>query len=160
MNTPSFKAGSIIRIQDYEFEDGSTRDKYLIVLFRNETEAYIINALVTSKNKLNLSSLSHGCNVQEHNGLKIPYFFFPSNHVLDAESGFFFDVDSFVYFRNNVSKLSITDLLNKYDNSFFGIIELGNIGTFELKRFLKCLLKSIFVSNDIKTLLTAFKDTL
>lgn len=158
--TPSFTVGSIIRVKDYEFEDGSTRDKYLIVLFRNNTEAYIINSLVTSKNKLHLSGLQHGCNVSEHNGLKIPYFFFPENIVLDTATGFFFDMDSFVFFRTNVFKASIAQLLQKYSNTPFGIIELGNLGTSELKRLLKCLLKSTFISNDIKILLTTFKDTL
>ena len=51
-------------------------------------------------------------------------------------------------------------LLQKYSDTPFGIIELGNIGTLELKRLLKCLLKSTFISNDIKTLLLAFKNTL
>ena len=157
---PTFKAGSIIRIQDYEFEDGSTRDKYLVVLFRNETQVFIINSLVTSKNKLNLSSLLHGCNVAEHNGLKIPYFFFPENKVLDSDTGFFFDVNSFVFFRTNVFQSTIADLRRKYAVSTFGIIELGNIGISELKRLLKCLLKSPFVARDIKTLLTSFKDSL
>ena len=158
--TPSFDAGSIIRVKDYEFEDGSTRDKYLIVLFKNDKEAYIINSLVTSKNKLQLSGLQHGCNVPERNGLKMPYYFFPENVVLDDATNFYFDVDSYIFFKTNVFKATTHDLLRKYNNSPFGIIELGNIGTFELKRLLKCLLKSTFVSKDIKIILTSFKDSL
>lgn len=156
---PSFAPGTIIRIKDYQFEDGSQRDKYLIVLYSNTTEAFIIHSLTTSKNNFNLPGNQHGCNVMERNGYKIPYFFFPENVVLDTVSQFFFDVPTYVFFRTNVIKSSIQTLLD-YDTSPFGVVELAILSNAELKRLLKCLLKSTFVDNSLHALLSDFKNTL
>ena len=47
-----FKTSYLLRVNDYEFEDGGAdRDKYLIVLNTNEDETYIVHCLTTS-NKL------------------------------------------------------------------------------------------------------------
>jgi hypothetical protein len=78
---------------------------------------------------------------------------------MDTITGFFFDVDTYIFFRNNVSKEHI-EALNKYDDNLFGLIELAQLDVTELKRLLKCILKSPFINNDIKTLLTSFKDSL
>jgi hypothetical protein len=159
MKKPSFNAGTLVRIKDFQFEDGSIRDKYLIVLFRNDEATFIIHTLTTSKNNLNLLSKQHGCNVQTHNNHAIPYFFFPENHVLDAVSGFYFDVDTYIFFLNNITKVPI-EAFKRYDSDVFSLIELAQLNTFELKRLLKCILKSSFVPNDIKTILTDFKESL
>lgn len=156
---PSFNPGSLIRIKDYQFEDGSIRDKYLIVLFKHNQEAFIIQTLTTSRNNLNLVAKQHGCNVQKHNNYSIPYFFFPENYVIDTISGFYFDVDTFIFFLNNITKVPI-EAFNRYEVAIFSIIELAQLNPSELKRLLKCVLKSSFVPNDIKILLTEFKESL
>ncbi len=155
---PSFNAGSLVRIRDYQFQDGSTRDKYLIVLFRNSVETFIIHTLMTSKNNLNLLSKQHGCNVQKHNNNAIPYFFFPENHILDAVSGFYFDVDTYIFFLNNITKVPI-EALERYDIDIFSMVELAQLNSNELKRLLKCVLKSPFIPKDIKVILTDFKES-
>jgi hypothetical protein len=156
---PSFHAGSLVRINDFQFDDGSIRDKYLIVLFRNNVDAFIIQALTTSKNNLNLVAKQHGCNVQTYNNRQIPYFFFPENYVLDTVSGFYFDTDTYVFFSNNTAKVPIA-AFNRYDIGIFGIVELAQLNNSELKRLLKCVLKSPFVDSDIRILLTEFKESL
>jgi hypothetical protein len=39
-----FFAGNLIRIKDFQFENGNTRDKYLFVLLRNDGAAYVISS--------------------------------------------------------------------------------------------------------------------
>ena len=115
--------------------------------------------ITTSKNNLYLPGNQHGCNVMERNGFKIPYFFFPENRVLDAETQFYFDVPTYVFFRTNIIKSAIQTLLD-YHTSPFGMVELAILNTVELKRLLKCLLKSPFVDNNLHALLSDFKNTL
>ncbi len=155
---PSFNAGSLVRIKDYQFHDGSTRDKYLIVLFRNDKETFVIHTLTTSKNNLNLVSKQHGCNVQKHNNNAIPYFFFPENYILDNISGFYFDIDTYIFFLNNITKVPI-EAFERYDTDIFGIVELAQLDAYELKRLLKCVLKSPFIPKDVKGILTDFRDS-
>jgi hypothetical protein len=154
-----FNAGALVRINNFQFEDGSVRNKYLIVLYRNETEAFVIHTLTTSKNKLNLAIKQHGCNVENYNNRPIPYFFFPQNHIIDTNSGFYFDVDTYVFFPNNIRKATIHEL-NCYDDGSLNLVLLAQLDNNELKRLLKCVLKSTFVPKDIKILLTDFKETL
>jgi hypothetical protein len=156
---PSFNAGSLVRIKDFQFDDGSIRDKYLIVLFRDNERVFIVQTLTTSKNNLNLVSKQHGCNVQTYNNRQIPYFFFPESYVLDTVSGFYFDTDTYVFFSNNTTKVPIA-AFNRYDVGIFSIVELAQLNPSELKRLLKCVLKSPFVDSDIRILLTEFKESL
>jgi hypothetical protein len=154
-----FKAGSLVRINNFQFEDGTVRDKYLIVLYRNDTEAFVIHTLTTSKNNLNLTVKQHGCNVENVNNRPIPYFFFPENYIIDTNSGFYFDVDTYVFFLNNIRKATIQEL-NRYDDGNLNLVLLAQLDNKELKRLLKCVLKSPFAPKDIKILLTDFKESL
>jgi hypothetical protein len=59
-----WKPGLILRIKNYKFEDdGSTRDKYAIVLHTNKEELYLIHSLTTSQNNLAVSGTHYGCQV-------------------------------------------------------------------------------------------------
>jgi hypothetical protein len=150
--TPTFSEGAIVRIKDYIFEDGTTRDKYLIVLYKNNLEAIIIHALTTSKQKFTVEREFSGCHIYKKGNIAIPYYLFPENKILDDESQFFFDVDTYVFFLNNTTFAKIEDL-QKYDNQPFGLIELGKLSAFELGRLIKCILKSDFVPENIKNIL-------
>jgi hypothetical protein len=86
--------GHLVLIEDYQFQDGNgSKDKFLIVLNRNDESAYIIHTLTTSQNKLNLPSDNFGCLV----AVNIPYFFIQKNVEL-GERKFSFDKDTFVFF--------------------------------------------------------------
>jgi len=74
-----WKSGMILRIKNYQFEDdGSTRDKYAIVLYTNEKEVYLIHSLTTTQNNLTVPGMQFGCSVHRN----IPYFFFPKRQVI------------------------------------------------------------------------------
>lgn len=150
-----FNPGALLRIKNYEFEDGSTKDKYLIILLANPDAAYVIHTLTTSRNKLGVTSFKRGCSVHHQT---VPYYCFPAGEIID-EDGFFFDVDTLILFRDNIRKVPIPSF-EKYDEAPFGLIRLATLSTEELKRMLKCILKSKFVPQNLKQELSNFKDIL
>lgn len=148
-----WKPGQILRIRNYKFEDdGSTRDKYAIVLCTNEKEAFLIHSLTTSQNNLAVPGMQHGCSVYK----TVPYYFFPKEKVI-GDQQFFFSSDTFIFFRNNVRK----ELFSKFEAAekiLCGVVCLGILSTEELKRIIKCALKSRFLPADVEKELLLFKD--
>jgi len=151
-----FTPGLILRIKDYKFEDdGSTRDKYSIVLYADDEQAYLIHTLTTTQNQLAVPGAAFGCSVSNN----IPYFFIPKGQVW-GDAGFSFDKDTFIFFLNNVRKEQMEKLQKAAAASFFGVAMLGTLSKEELKRLIKCALKSRFVPEEIQNKLTEFKNSL
>ncbi len=150
-----WKPGLILRIKNYKFEDdGSARDKYAIVLCTNDKDVYLIHSLTTSQNNLSFPGMQFGCSVHKN----IPYYFFPKGQVIGDEA-FYFETDTFIFFRNNVRK----ELYAKFEaasKTLFGVISLGILSNEELKRIIKCALKSKFISEEIEKEVLAFKSNL
>lgn len=145
--------GHLLLIENYQFQDGNgSKDKFLIVINRNEEFAYVIHTLTTSQNNLNLPSENFGCSVSA----TIPYFFIPKNHEL-GERKFKFEKDTFIFFRNNVRKENLSSFLKYPDNS---IILKEKLPSSFLKRLLKCMLKSNFIDLKIEQELFEIKDKL
>lgn len=112
----------------------------------------IIHTLTISQNKLNLPSDNFGCLVTQN----IPYFFIQKNVEL-GENKFSFDKDTFIFFRNNVRKESLSSFLKYPENN---IILKEKLPNFLLKRLLKCMLKSDFIELNIEKELQKIKNTL
>ena len=152
----NWKPGLILRIKNYKFEDNNTtRDKYSIVLFTNNEYAYLIHSLTTSQNNFQVKGTNYGCSV--HNN-RMPYYFFPENQIVGSDN-FFFEKDTFIFFQSNIRK----ENFSKFDTAaktLFGLISLGTLTKEELKRVIKCALKSKFIPADIEKELTTFKQTL
>ncbi len=150
-----WKPGLILRIRNYKFEDdNSLRDKYAIVLLTNDTGLYLIHSLTTTQNNISVPGLKNGCSVYKN----IPYYYFPKDHIL-GDQNFAFEKDTFIFFRSNVRK----ELYSKFEaasQTLFGILNLGTLSNEELKRIIKCALKSGFISQDIQNELSVFKATL
>ena len=150
-----WKPGLILRIKDYKFEDdNSTRDKYLIVLFTNNQQAYLIHSLTTSRNNPGITGLKYGCSV--HN--RLPYFYFPVGQVI-GDQRFSFDKETFIFFSNNVRKESF-EKLEAASKKLFGLISLGLLNNEELKRIIKCALKSNLLPKQVEQELLIFKESL
>lgn len=145
--------GHLLLIEDYQFQDGNgSKDKFLIVLNRNDEFAYIIHTLTTSQNKLNLPSDNFGCLVTGN----IPYFFIQKNIEL-GQNKFSFEKDTFIFFRNNVRKENLSSFL-KYNER--NLILKEKLSNSFLKRLLKCMLKSDFIDLNIEKELIKIKDKL
>ena len=95
-----FKTSYLLRVNDYEFEDGGAdRDKYLIVLNTNEDETYIVHCLTTSNNRFNLKTPVYGCN--DSRGTS--YWVFPAKQSIGSMN-YSFEKDTYVFFLNNIRK--------------------------------------------------------
>lgn len=150
-----WKPGLILRIKDYKFEDDNTsRDKYIIVLCTNETGLYLIHSLTTSQNNISVPGFQYGCSVYNN----IPYYFFPKEQVI-GDQNFSFEKDTFIFFRSNVRKESFAKF-EAASKTLFGLVNLGMLSNEELKRIIKCALKSRFLTKDIEAELSTFKQTL
>lgn len=101
-----FAPGNLIRIRDFQFENGNTRDKYLFVLLRNDGATYVISSLTTSQNKLNVSATRSGCYYDYRTST---YFHFPAGEVL-GDGNFSFDKETYIFFRENVRRIETADL--------------------------------------------------
>lgn len=153
----NWQPGLILRIKDYQFEDdNSTRDKYSIVLYTNKNEAYLIHSLTTTQNNLLVTGTNYGCSVYKN---YLPYYFFPKEQIVGSEK-FSFEKDTFIFFANNVRKEPFVKFENAAKKSFLGIAVLGLLTNEELKRILKCALKSKFIPAAIQKELSEFKETL
>ena len=150
-----WKPGTILRIRNFRFEDdGSTRDKYGIVLSVNNNESYVLFSLTTSQNNFGFPALNYGCSVHKF----IPYYFIPKNQLI-GNDGYFFDKDTFIFFTNNVRKIGFNNLAS-LSNIPFGVVSLGVLNNQELSRLLKCILKSNAIPLNSKTELIAMKDSI
>lgn len=146
----------MLRIKNYKFEDdGSERDKYTIILTVNSAEAYVIHTLTTSQNRGILQAVHAGCQVYKH----VPYYFFPAGHVV-GDQGYFFDKDTYIFFTNNIRKEQLEKLQNAAQQSAFSLVPLGKLSSDELKRLLKCILKSSQLPQDVIAELESLKNNL
>lgn len=161
MDYSIFKLGSLIKINKYEFQDGGgSRDKYMIVLSRNDEEAYVIHSLTTTSNKFGISSSNYGCGTHNVSSYySIPYFFIPSGQII-GEKKFSFPSNTFILFKDNIRKQELSSF-DKYLNEGSSRIEfLDTFPTPKLKMLVKCLLKSDYVPFDLIDELEATKDSL
>ncbi|RXF67743.1 hypothetical protein [Arcticibacter tournemirensis] len=97
------KPGNILRIPDYEFENGGeSRDKYLIVIDLSAEKSLLLRVLTTSRIHVPEDKIMHGCRNEPENGLH--YFMFEKERCIGtlAESDFRFPKHTFILFRNNI----------------------------------------------------------
>jgi len=152
-----FAPGNLVRIKDFQFEDGSTRDKYLFVLLRNDGGAYVISSLATSQNKMNVSATGNGCYFHPRIST---YYHFSAGEVL-GDGNFSFDKETYIFFRENVRKIEVADFTNYASATDpFAIASITTLKNEELKKLLQCVVNSTFTPEDLKAELTAFKDSL
>jgi hypothetical protein len=153
-----FLPGNLVRIKEFQFEDGSTRDKYLFVLLRNDKDtAYVISSLTTSQNKLNVNATKIGC---YHDYRTSTYYHFPAGEVF-GDGNFSFDKETYIFFLGIVRKIEVADL-TKYASSKdpFAVTSITTLKTDGLKKLLQCVVSSTFTPNDLKTELSKFMDSL
>lgn len=152
-----FAPGNLVRIKDFQFEDGNTRDKYLFVLLRNDSSAYVISSLTTSQNKFKVSATGSGCYFDLRTST---YFHFPAGAII-GDGNFSFDKETYIFFRENVRKLEVATLTNYASTTDpWAVAAITTLKNEELKKLLQCVVSSTFTPEDLKVELAAFKDSL
>jgi hypothetical protein len=136
----SFQERHLLRIDDYEFQDGNgTRDKYMIVLNRNEDSAFIIHTL-TTKQAQGFNPEKSGCCTKQ----TFSYFYISKNEII-GENGFCFELDTFIFFANNIRKESLKSL-EKYPKE--NIVLKDIVDKRFLKNLIDCMLNSNFITSE------------
>lgn len=150
-----FSAGSLVRVNGYQFDDdGSTRDKYMFVLYHDGEKALIIDCLTTSKSK-GATGVNYGCAIHAN----LPYFLFPANHVI-GPGNYHFTENTYIFFKDNIRLEPIEKFAKQASMSIFGLAKLDELSTQNLCRLIKCALKSRFVPIGVHNILTNFKKSL
>lgn len=148
----SYQERHLLRIEDYEFQDGNgVRDKFMIVLNRNSESAFILHTL-TTKQASGFDPKKTGC----HSNGNISYFYFSKGDVI-GESGFSFELDTFIFFRDNIRKQSLKSF-EKYADEQAVVKDV--IAKPVLKALIDCMLNSIFITPEQADLLRATRKTL
>ncbi|CAM3563830.1 hypothetical protein [Flavobacterium chungbukense] len=136
----TFQERHLLRIEDYEFQDGNgVRDKYMIVLNRNEDSAFIIHTL-TTKQAQGFNPLKTGCSAINN----FTFFYISKDEVI-GENGFSFELDTFIFFTNNIRKQSLQSL-QKYPEK--NVILQDVVNKKFLKELIDCMLNSIFITSE------------
>ncbi|SHJ16635.1 hypothetical protein SAMN05443429_1119 [Cruoricaptor ignavus] len=149
-----FTPGSIYFIKKYEYEDGGApSDKLLIVVCIDSENSLILRALTTSQQKVPDSMLNHGCTTNDI----FSFYLFLGNRIVGVDkdgNDFSFDLNTFVFFRDNVKIIPYAKILNYYPDRINLLATLKND---ELKRFLKCITSSKLLGRKEKKFLLEHK---
>lgn len=151
-NSDKYQNRHLLRIEDYEFQDGNgTRDKFTIILNRNEESAFILHALPTKEAK-GFNPKKFGCQTVG----AFSYFYIPKGKII-GEGGFSFKLDTFIFFRDNIRKEALKQF-EKYADDKAVVQDV--ISKSVLKTLIDCMLNSMFVTPEQSELLIATRKTL
>jgi len=146
--TDLFVPKNILYIKDYQFEDGSQKPKFLIVLGVIEGELCILQAITTSQDKTVPDNLiQHGCTNLELD--RLSFYVFEKDKVVGVKpngSNFGFIKHTFIFFQTNISKESLLNFL-KYKDSI-GIF--ATLSDAEYKNLLHCIVQSKLIKKKLK----------
>lgn len=137
-NSDNYQERNLLRIEDYAFTDGDgIRDKYLIILNRSDDSTFVVHALTTKQANGN-NPQSFGC----HSKGTVSYFYIPKGEIV-GENGFSFDLDTFIFFGDNIIKESLKSFA-KYANDNVALKDTINKSV--IKNMIDCMLKSYFIT--------------
>ncbi len=149
MNQNIFLPKNVLLVKNYQFDNTEeTKDKIPLILDVNEEGIFMVQALVTSIQKVPDTKLNHGCTNSEENSLS--FYYFEENRIVGKtpqQKDFCFHKDTFIYVSDNVTQIP----LSKYQNYPKGDITLiGILNDDEYKRVIKCIAKSKFLKKKLK----------
>jgi hypothetical protein len=154
--TDWFIPGSLLKINNFQFkDDGSTRDKYMLVLWSDEVSATLLHVLPTSQLKRVSAESTLGCFVQ----YGIRFFFFPSS-VPFGDGDFYFDKDTLIYWSGTVQESFVVDFEEYYTKPLIGMIKLCQIQQPIFKSILDCAVEASALDRKFKKRLRGLLETL
>lgn len=147
------EARNILLIKNYDFGDGSpTKDKIALIIATDSQVTFVIQALVTSQQKIPDKRVRHGC-TNSKDGYFSFYCFEKGRGVgMDADQEeFAFRKNTFIFFQDNVMEIT----REHYQPMLSRVQPLAQLSEDEYKRLKKCLLKSKLLKRKIKRKLEA-----
>lgn len=138
-------SGNILHIKDFEFSDGSIKDKYLIVICYKDKDCVIVS-LPSTQIYINQEDIKCGCISTDTKHC----YHFPANKVI-GKNGFFFPIDTFLYF-SQLKPIAEENMMKKYINTQKAKL-LDSIINDEYKELVYCAYKGKQISKRIKLIL-------
>ena len=144
-----FSQRNILSIKDYQFDNTQiTKDKIPLILYANERDIFVVQALVTSVQKIPDENLNHGCTNSKENSLS--FYCFRQNRIVGItpqQEDFYFHKNTFIYVSDNVTQVPISKYrIYPKEN----IRLLATLNEEEYKRVIKCIAKSQFLKKKLK----------
>ena len=144
-----FSVRNIIHVPLYQYEDGGTpTPKYVIILHSNTRELYILQALVTSNQKVPDTRQNHGCTNNDY----FSFFMFLAGREIGIRNSlpYSFRENTFIYFKDNIRKISYSDCFTKYIAKGINIEYVATLSDEEYKRLIKCARSSKTINREFK----------
>lgn len=156
LSSQLFQSGSILFLKDYQFDDGSSSDKILIVLCSNQDKTAIIYSLTTSKAKLPQKLENHGC--QESDDVDVSVYVFEAGKVIGTKNNnanqYSFDKNTFLFLHESIVEIPISKLTPYISSGHLS--NLGRLFSTELKSLIECILKSSYVKRGIQSSIRSY----
>ncbi len=157
MDENIFLPKHILLIKNYQFDNtDETKDKISLILDANEEDIFMVQALVTSVQKLPDEKLNHGCT----NSAEYSFYHFEKDRIVGKmpnQEDFKFLKNTFIYVAENITQIP-TDKYNTYTQNSISL--LGVLDNDEHKRVIKCIAKSRFLKNKLKKIFQSILENL
>lgn len=143
-----FEARTILYIKEYDFGNNSPqKDKIAIILAVDNQTTLLIQALVTSQQKIPDKKVNHGCTNSQDNLFSF-YCFEAGRTVGKSQNGvdYAFNKTTFIYFQDNVREIEIA----QYQPMLSRINPKAVLDESEYQRLITCLLKSRILKRKVK----------
>ena len=142
-----FAQGTLIYFTPFYFKNGSSKNKYFLVL-ANTGNSIIIASLPTSKDHIPDSIMKkHGCIFDEN--MKISCYFFQKNRIISECGTFGFPEDTYIY-GEQIDFFDLKILQPIYKNNGKDYTVKCKLSNIEFEAIKECLKKSGVVKQKIK----------
>ena len=129
--------GDIIRIPDWKFNDGETRDKYMVILWDSDLEA--IGFLTTSKERYVSSENLEGCNFKKVDDYSFIHYYKILSDIEIGTNKFCFEKNTLIRYKTGCQKFSKIVFDKNYGDK---IEECCRLKSNMLLEILECVVKS------------------
>lgn len=142
-------AGTLLYIYNYEFSDGSTANKFFLII-KDVNGSQLLISLPTSKDYIpDFVDINHGC-IDIPKAQQTTYCFESDKPITDTN--FKFDVNTFLY-GHLMSIIDLKLFMSKYPVENVHYKVMGILLENEYKMILKCFTSSVSVPRKFKKIL-------
>lgn len=140
------EAGLLLYITPFYFSNGTSKNKYFIVLKKTENKVLLISLPTSQDHIPNSIEKKHGC--INNAAMQVScYYFSPQNTITDT--GFSFPLETYLY-AEQVNEISEENFANNYQFENIDYNVLGTINNIEFNAIIKCLTDSPTIKNRYK----------
>jgi hypothetical protein len=140
------EAGLLLYITPFYFSNGTSKNKYFIVLKKTSNGVLLIS-LPTSQDHIPIGiEKKHGC-INNSEMLVSCYYFHPQNAITD--NGFSFPLETYLY-AEQVNEIGEDSFMKNYQFENIDFSVLGKINPEEFTAIINCLTNSPTIKNRYK----------